>query len=87
MLLVEPIMSHHGIATIHLDSRCFIDTYRVEKYRPIYLDDVVGNTETIERLKIIVKDGNMPHMIISGDADGVWSQCARRCWWKSIHND
>ncbi|KAI2643237.1 replication factor C subunit 4 [Xylaria nigripes] len=38
----------------------------VEKYRPIFLDDVVGNTETIERLKIIAKDGNMPHVIISG---------------------
>ncbi|KAF2462440.1 replication factor C [Lineolata rhizophorae] len=38
----------------------------VEKYRPVYLDDVVGNTETIARLKIIAKDGNMPHMIISG---------------------
>lgn len=32
----------------------------VEKYRPVYLDDVVGNTETVERLKIIGKDGNMP---------------------------
>jgi DNA polymerase III delta prime subunit len=30
------------------------------------LDDVVGNTETIERLKIIAKEGNMPHVIISG---------------------
>ncbi len=40
--------------------------FRVEKYRPVYLDDVVGNTETIERLKIIAKDGNMPHVIISG---------------------
>ncbi|GMF76044.1 unnamed protein product [Aspergillus oryzae] len=38
----------------------------VEKYRPVFLDDVVGNTETIERLKIIAKDGNMPHVIISG---------------------
>jgi DNA polymerase III delta prime subunit len=27
---------------------------------------VVGNVETIERLKIIAKDGNMPHVIISG---------------------
>lgn len=26
----------------------------------------MGNTETIERLKIIAKDGNMPHVIISG---------------------
>lgn len=39
---------------------------RVEKYRPVYLDDIVGNVETIERLKIIAKDGNMPHVIISG---------------------
>jgi replication factor C subunit 2/4 len=38
----------------------------VEKYRPVYLDEVVGNTETIDRLKIIAKDGNMPHIIISG---------------------
>lgn len=30
------------------------------------LDDVVGNTETIERLKIIAREGNMPHIIISG---------------------
>jgi DNA polymerase III delta prime subunit len=30
------------------------------------LDDIVGNTETIERLKIIARDGNMPHMIVSG---------------------
>ena len=27
---------------------------------------MVGNSETIERLKIIAKDGNMPHVIISG---------------------
>ncbi|KAI8181493.1 Replication factor C subunit 4 [Colletotrichum sp. SAR 10_86] len=40
----------------------------VEKYRPVFLDDVVGNTETIDRLKIIAKEGNMPHVIISGDS-------------------
>jgi replication factor C subunit 2/4 len=38
----------------------------VEKYRPVFLDDIVGNSETIERLKIIAKDGNLPHIIISG---------------------
>ncbi len=38
----------------------------VEKYRPMVLDDVVGNEETIERLKLIAKDGNIPHLIISG---------------------
>ncbi|KAG5219862.1 replication factor [Salix suchowensis] len=40
--------------------------FRVEKYRPQILDDVVGNTETVERLKVIAKDGNCPHIIISG---------------------
>lgn len=30
------------------------------------LDDVVGNEDTIDRLKVIAKDGNMPHIIISG---------------------
>eukprot|EP00455_Lapot_gusevi_P027038 TRINITY_DN2859_c0_g1_i12.p1 TRINITY_DN2859_c0_g1~~TRINITY_DN2859_c0_g1_i12.p1 ORF type:complete len:357 (-),score=53.05 TRINITY_DN2859_c0_g1_i12:23-1093(-) len=38
----------------------------VEKYRPVYLHDVVGNEETIERLKIIARDGNMPNLIITG---------------------
>ncbi|RCK57720.1 Replication factor C subunit 4 [Candida viswanathii] len=38
----------------------------VEKYRPRKLDDIVGNEETIERLKLVVQDGNMPNMIISG---------------------
>src|ERR1700712_4102179 len=42
------------------------DDFRVEKYRPVFLDDIVGNTETIERLKIIAREGNMPHVIISG---------------------
>ena len=51
------------LAAIGRDRSC---ENRVEKYRPIYLDDVVGNSETIERLKIIAKDGNMPHVIISG---------------------
>jgi hypothetical protein len=29
------------------------------------LDDVVGNSDTISRLKVIAKDGNVPHLIIS----------------------
>ncbi|KAI0296218.1 P-loop containing nucleoside triphosphate hydrolase protein [Russula brevipes] len=38
----------------------------VEKYRPCVLDDIVGNSDTISRLKVIAKDGNVPHLIISG---------------------
>jgi hypothetical protein len=38
---------------------------RVEKYRPKTLDDVVGNEDTIDRLKVIAREGNCPHIIIS----------------------
>ncbi|GAA6062572.1 hypothetical protein JCM10212_004885 [Sporobolomyces blumeae] len=38
----------------------------VEKHRPRTLGDIVGNIETIERLKVIAREGNCPHIIISG---------------------
>ncbi|GAA5892599.1 replication factor C subunit 4 [Sporobolomyces salmoneus] len=38
----------------------------VEKHRPRVLSDIVGNVETIERLKVIAREGNCPHIIISG---------------------
>jgi len=56
-LVAPPVPSLDALLTV---------AFRVEKYRPVFLDDVVGNTETIERLKIIARDGNMPHLIISG---------------------
>mmetsp|Transcript_13494 Transcript_13494/g.19821 ORF Transcript_13494/g.19821 Transcript_13494/m.19821 type:complete len:344 (-) Transcript_13494:239-1270(-) len=38
----------------------------IEKYRPTVLDDVVGNEDTIERLKCISVQGNLPNVIIAG---------------------
>lgn len=38
----------------------------VEKYRPLTLDQVVGNEDTITRLQAIAEDGNMPNLILSG---------------------
>ena len=38
----------------------------VEKYRPNLLKDIVGNDDTISRLSVIAKEGNMPNIIISG---------------------
>ena len=38
----------------------------VEKYRPRNLDDVVGNEDTLVRLRAIAEDGNMPNLILCG---------------------
>lgn len=38
----------------------------VEKYRPKLLKEVVGNENTVSRLKVISEEGNMPNIIICG---------------------
>ena len=38
----------------------------IEKYRPKKLEDVVGNEETLVRLRAIGKDGNLPNLILCG---------------------
>ncbi|RTG90417.1 replication factor C subunit 2/4 [Schistosoma bovis] len=38
----------------------------VEKYRPIDLNDIVGNENTICRLSVFARDGNLPNIIIAG---------------------
>lgn len=38
----------------------------LEKYRPTLMKEIVGNEETISRLKVIAKHGNVPNLIISG---------------------
>ncbi|KAJ9126335.1 replication factor C subunit 4 [Naganishia onofrii] len=53
------------ITANHVDAESYEMPW-VEKYRPVLLDDIVGNSETVERLKVIAQDGNMPHIIISG---------------------
>lgn len=38
----------------------------MEKYRPVLLRDIVGNEDTISRLQVIAREGNMPNLIITG---------------------
>ena len=38
----------------------------VEKYRPMKLDDVFGQEETVERLKSYVSSRNLPHLLFTG---------------------
>jgi hypothetical protein len=45
----------------------------VEKFRPRTLDDVLGNVETVIRLRAIAKDGNLPNLILCGPpGTGTW---------------
>ena len=36
----------------------------IEKYRPLYLTDVVGNKGNIAQLQTIAREGNLPNIII-----------------------
>jgi replication factor C subunit 2/4 len=44
--------------------RC-IFLYRIEKYRPRTFRDIVGNEDTIARLKVFASTGNVPNIIIA----------------------
>lgn len=39
--------------------------FRIEKYRPQVLKDVVGNEEIVSRLEVIGKTGNIPNLLLS----------------------
>jgi hypothetical protein len=48
---------------------------QVEKYRPQYVRDVVGNVDAVARLQVIAEEGNMPNIILSVSSS---------CWQTSV---
>ncbi|MCL4381878.1 replication factor C small subunit [Candidatus Marsarchaeota archaeon] len=53
-----------------------LDLPWTEKYRPKSLDDVIGQSLVVDRLKSFVKNGNFPSMIFAGTAGVGKTTCA-----------
>jgi len=58
----------------------------VDKYKPKSLDEITGNKEIIDRLKVISKSRNLPNMIFSG-MSGTGKTSSAMCLVKSIYGD
>lgn len=39
--------------------------FRIEKFRPTTFQEIVGNEETVARLEVFAKQGNVPNIIIA----------------------
>jgi len=49
-----------------MSGESFYDILWVEKYRPRRLDEIIDQTEVVERLKRFVEERNMPHLLFAG---------------------
>ena len=58
----------------------------VDKYKPKNLNEITGNVEIIERLKIISKSRNLPNMIFSG-MSGTGKTSSAICLVKEIYGN
>ena len=49
-----------------MDTSLAFEAPWIEKYRPEFLRDVVGNKEAVSRLEAIAQVGNLPNIILTG---------------------
>ena len=49
-----------------MDTSLSFEAPWIEKYRPEFLKDVVGNSEAVQRLAAIAQVGNLPNIILTG---------------------
>lgn len=57
-----------------------------EKYRPKYLDEIVGQENIVKRLKSYVKERNLPHLLFAGPA-GTGKTTAALCIAREIFGE
>lgn len=49
----------------------------VNKYRPVEMEDVIGNPATTETVALILEDGDMPHLLFTGPPGTGKTTCAK----------
>ncbi|CBH17953.1 replication factor C, subunit 4, putative [Trypanosoma equiperdum] len=58
----------------------------VEKYRPMSMEDIVGNADAVARLQVIAREGNLPNLLLCGPP-GTGKTTSMLCLARSLLSD